>query len=63
MLLFQIDGSTFIVLLEGFSCVIPNLTHSASSGPESAKELPVFKMPPNEKFSSADVNILSIAAF
>jgi hypothetical protein len=52
----------FVILLEGFSCVIPNLTHSASSGPESAKELSVFKMPPNKKFSSTDVDISFIAA-
>jgi hypothetical protein len=42
---------------------MPNLTHSASSGPESAKGLPVFKMPPNKKFSSADVDILFIARY
>jgi hypothetical protein len=49
------------ILLEGFSWVIPYLTHPASSGSESAKDLPVFKMPPNEKFSSEDVDISFLA--
>jgi hypothetical protein len=35
---------------------IPYCTHPANSGSESAKELPLLKMPPNEKFSSADVD-------
>ncbi len=60
--IFEIKDSPFVILHEGFSWVIPYRTHPASSGSESAKELPVFKMPPNEKFASADVDILFIAA-
>jgi hypothetical protein len=37
------------------SLVISYLTHPANSGSESAKELPLLKMPPNEKFSSVDI--------
>ncbi len=50
------------LFLEGFSWVIPYRTHPASSGSESAKDLPVLKMPPNEKFSSEDVDIFLFIA-
>ncbi len=54
--MFEFDGSPFVILLEGFSSVIPYRTHPANSGSDSVKELPLPKMPPNEKFSSEDVD-------
>jgi hypothetical protein len=54
--MFELDGSPFVILLEGFSLVIPYRTHPANTGSESAKELPLLKMPPNEKFSSEYVD-------
>jgi hypothetical protein len=52
----------FVILLEGFLWVIPYPTHPANSGSDSAKELPLLKMPPNQKFSSVDVDLSLEAA-
>ncbi len=62
MLMIELDGSPFVILLEGFSWVTPYRTHPANSGLESAKELPLFKRPPNKKFSSEDIDFSLIAA-
>ncbi len=62
ILIFELEGSPCVILLEGFSWVIPHHTHLANSGSESAKELPLLKMPPNEQFSSDDVDFSLVAA-
>jgi hypothetical protein len=47
ILIFELDISPFVILLEGFSWVIPYLSHPARSGSESAKDLPVSKKKKN----------------
>jgi hypothetical protein len=39
----------------------PYHTHPANSGSESAKELPLFKLPPNKNFSFVDTAFLLVA--